>query len=449
MSIAPAIEQSPQRQQFVENLGRLYDECRTLSRTLGIDTQSIHSQYNSNALALLAEFVNQVNLAQAMILESKSLFGTARDMEIYLVNNMAGNGKAHVVRVHFSVASSYALQLEGEHHAEVARYLKDWYQRSSDQAASLPNVRALAQRVSGCFGDSLEEYKPGLFKQAEFGDVYIQTSLFASEANQRINLIVAECMESDDRTRFWIEKLRETQALHPEDFDRLKTLITTRLLNADINGLARIREFILGSASATGHECSNRMEGLVKGILDREHTDEMVDNQLQVITSNAQYIEDVMMEDLLGTINELQIHYRDNDRGDEFNLRDKTIPQLTRSFQALGLSDLQLAVVGMRVVANFSRGQTRDTQNETLETQFKAISEAVFREGSYIRDGSLQYSVMLALVKCLPTPLLAPMAEINDKARAAIYKATGNGEFLKGIKDGQTIDSLIGHDLGL
>lgn len=451
MSTEPLNEESRLRLQFVENLRQLYDECRVLSRTLGVDKNSIHGQFNSNALTLLPEFMNLVNLAQVMILESKSLFGTARDMEIYLVNSMAKNGQAHVVRVHFSTVASYALQLEGEHHAEVSRYLKKWYQlaHGSDQTASLPNVRAMSERVAKCFGDALDDHKPGLYKENGFGDVYIQTTLFGAEANQRINTIVQECRGSDELAQFWIEKLSTEQATHPEDFARLKMHITIQLLNQDISGLASIREFILGTAGATGDECSKRMESLVKGILDREPTDEIVDNHLQVITSNGQYLQDVTMEDLLGTIDELQIHYRLNDRGDDFSLRDKTVPQLTRSFQALGLSHQQLAVIGMRVAASFNRGQCRDMQNEPLEKQFGAISEVVFKEGSYILEGSLEYAFMLALVKCLPTPLLTPMAQINDKAKAAIYKATGNGEFLKGIRDEQTIDSLMGHDLGL
>lgn len=448
---APMNEQSYLRLQLMHQIIELGQQCTEMDKILGIDERGIHIQFNSQAINNFQDFVILATRSQVMIIEAKSLFATTTDLEHFLVKHMAKDGQALVARSGLGKVARYALQIEGDHHAQVARYLKHWYQIASghDQTASLPRVRQMTEVIERCFESALDGHRPGLFKRKEFGDAYIQTRLFAAQADQQIKEIVEQCRVSDDHAGFWIDKLKASEASHPEDFEIFKTLITTQLMNLDIPGLEYLRTFILGSAGATGLECSKRMESMTRGILDRDPSDTVVDNHLQVITSNEQYLKDVMLEDFTAAIDVLQIHYRDNDRGDEFLLREKTIPQLTRVFKSLRLTPEQLAVVGMRVVAGYSRGQTRDMQNMPIAEQLQAIVTHVFEEVSHIREEHLQFAVMGAVVKSLPAQLLAPLAHTNDKARAAIYTLTGNSDFLAGIKDAKTIDNLMGADLGL
>jgi len=248
MSTPPMNEQSYLRFQFVLQVIDLGKECLELSKSLGISKHQMHMQFKPEDVNQFPRFFNLVTRSQAMLMEAKSLFATITEMDDYLTKEY---GYALVARSNIGTVASYALQLEGDHHAEVSRYLKHWYQRPycRTEATSLPFVRQMAELISRCFGSALDGHLPGLFKHKsnKFGDAYIQTKLFAQQADQQISEIVEQCRVSDDHAGFWIDKLKACERSYPEDFQLFKTLITTQLMKLDIPGLESLRTFILGA----------------------------------------------------------------------------------------------------------------------------------------------------------------------------------------------------------
>ncbi|MBD8089071.1 hypothetical protein IFT48_03685 [Pseudomonas fluorescens] len=452
MSTSPANEKTYLRLNFLHQLVHLGKECADLNKDLGVTIDPTRTKPGPDTAGKLPAFKDAVARSQAKILEANSFFQNPGEMLTFMFQNQTQLGQSMIEKRYFGVVAGYALQLEGAGYTQISRFLKPWYNGDygSDDSTSLARVGKMAEQVRKVFGTALQGLLPTLYKKDHFGDIFIQTRLYAAQADRQIKDMVEECRASQDRCDFWIDALKHSEDTAPEDYRTLVTLLTTQLMKQDIKGLEGIRSFVLGSAGPTGQECSKRTINLMRGILDHEANTVEVLDHLAVLSMNEQYRQDVLMSDLLATIDEIAHDYQENDRGNEFMLREETVPQLVQVLNVLQFSPEEMAMIAMRAVAGFNRGLTRDMQNEPVAKQLEAVSTEVFKDQSFpISNDSMKFTILSAIIKTLPVKLVKPMAQVNDKARAAIYTITGNGDFLAGIKDGKTLDKVMGADLGL
>ncbi|AXH59643.1 hypothetical protein [Pseudomonas amygdali] len=438
---------------FLKNLLKLGRQAQTFNADIILDVfKGVRMDESGKSSAFLA-FEELSNLSQDMVLEAKRLFGSAPNMVSHFekVSMFVTHGTAL-----FSAISAFALQLESPAYTEVSHWLVPWFKDdhteqvgrlSGGERFDLYDVAHMAIRLKQVFGQAMNNRTPEMFADEQFRGIRVQNRLFALTMHNQLLKIIEESRASEERSSYWVSKIKEVETNDPGGWPILRAELASKLLTYDLQGLAGLRLQTLGYNSPKGAECTNRVEGLVRNaVLGIQDTD--IQTQSTVISGNKLYRQDVLVDDLIETLDDFKRHYNDNDKGDSFYGGEQTTKLLSEIFQKFELTTDELSNIGLRSAASLNRGQVRELLQKPLLDRLKVMMD-VFVDQFVMNHSELNFHVLCAVVKNLPENIASKLASYSDETRASIYKITGSAKYLTGIKNSAVIDDLMARDLGI
>lgn len=438
---------------FLKNLLKLGRQAQTFHADIILDVFKGVGMGESDKSSAFLAFEELVNMSQEVVLEAKQLYGSAPNMLSHFekMTMFVTHGTAN-----FSAISAFALQLDSPVYTEVSHWLVPWFKDDHTEPVGrlgdgeffkLYDVAHMATRLQQEFGHAMKGRIPELFAHEQFRGIRVQNRLFSLTMHNQMLKIIDECRASEERSSYWVSRLKEVETNDPGGWPILRAELASKLLTYDLQGLAALRLQALGYKSPKGEECTNRIEELVRnavfGILDTD-----IQTQSTVIVGNVLYRQEVLVDDLIETLDDFKRHYRDNDRGDSFYGGEKTTKLLSEIFREFKLTPDELSNIGLRSAASLNRGRVRELQQEPLLDRVRVMMD-VFQDQFAMNHDELNYPVLCAVIKMLPEKVTSKLASYSDENRAAIYKITGSAKHLAGIKDSAAIDDLMARDLGI
>lgn len=449
-----AAEQTPTMNDFAQQLGTLASECSGLEWVVGRYDMSFSKEESDSARK---SFKRAAAQCQAFLLHAPQLFSSYLEMDVWA----RSNGHSDDLD---SFIIPFAIGLESDDLTVLSKWIGEGLM-TIDAVDSYPGTGvhpstalARSRRISmhAPYSDDrpgAEEkmIRPAFFHKGEFRHGFLHQQVFRREVDECMKTICESSRHSAVESAKWVNLIHKASVENAVTGKVLNKELGEYLRRARIDGLETLRDYIVGSHTPSGQECSERATRLFSDLVYRELMPVDINNHLATLRLNERYFSTLFFDELVRFVADRCRHFNDNERGDEYDEGKQGARQFTELFRQLELSQSQLATMAMTVTAKFSRGQQMDLSELPCVDQMDKIMISI-QEDSYVTlnpEGNLRHTVLLAVISSLPKKMVIDIAQKRDASRMMMYKLTGKDMHLKGMVDKKLIDSAFGADLGL
>lgn len=352
----------------------------------------------------------------------------------------------------------YALGLDSDDLTDISRWVGDGLRafHSMDDHPSMALARARMFQMHAPYSDDepnadVPLTRPSFFHKGHFRHGFLHQQVSRPQVDDCINSISDSARHNAAQTAKWVNIIHKASVEHSETGEVVKKMLGEHLRSVSTEGLETLREYIIGSHTPTGRECSERAAKLLGAMVYRELEPEDISAHLAPIRLNERYFSTLLFGELTQTLAQTCRHFNDNERGDEYDAGAQGAKQFTELFTQLGLTPQALVSTAMTVSARFSPGQQMDLCDRPVVEQMDEVLTFVLSEHLVTLNpaGNLRHAVLLAVLNTLPDEIVTEIAQQRDASRLAMYQLTGQDIHLRGLKDKKIAESAFSADLGL